>query len=71
MRKLTDKQEEILNVIYNYVLKNGFSPSIREIMASVNISSTSTIKGHLDKMKAKNYITWREGMPRTIKIINK
>jgi SOS-response transcriptional repressor LexA len=38
-------------------------------MKIVNLKSSSTIKGHLDCLKAKGFITWEPGLPRTLKII--
>ncbi|KIL72567.1 hypothetical protein SD78_4152 [Bacillus badius] len=33
--------------------------------------SSSTVKGYLDKLKREGYVTWNEGMPRTLRIEEK
>jgi SOS-response transcriptional repressor LexA len=35
----------------------------------MNLVSASTIKKHLDTLKKKGYVSWEEGRPRTLNII--
>ncbi|USK33321.1 transcriptional regulator [Bacillus sp. F19] len=69
-RTLTDKQNEVLNALCDFINKEGLPPSYRDLMKIVNLKSSSTIKGHLDCLKAKGFITWEPGLPRTLKIIS-
>lgn len=69
MRDLTMKQQRVLNYISEYTSAKNYSPSIREIQEGMMLSSPSTIKGHLDTLKRKGYITWRPGQPRTLAVI--
>ncbi|MCM3599024.1 transcriptional regulator [Metabacillus idriensis] len=66
---LTDKQNEVLNALYEFIKKEGLPPSYRDLMKIVNLKSSSTIKGHLDRLKEKGFITWEPGLPRTLKIV--
>jgi SOS-response transcriptional repressor LexA len=67
--KLTDKEKQILKAIINYIDKNEISPTVREIADITQIKSTSTVQGHLEKLKNKGYIGRRETMPRTIRVL--
>lgn len=71
MEKLTSKQQTIFDFIKNKVNEIGIVPSIREICAGVNLSSTSTVKFHLDNIEKKGYIKRQTGKNRTIEIIDK
>lgn len=66
---LTDKQREILDIIKDFISKNGYSPSIREICKIANLSSTATVHAHLNNLKEKGYISCVDGKVRTIRII--
>ena len=54
-----------------YAEKKNYPPSIREIGQAVELKSTSTVKGHLDRLRARGYITWEEGKPRTLRLTHK
>jgi len=56
MESLTDKQREILQVIRANIEKKGYSPTVREIGAAVNLSSSCSVKKHLDTLEAKGRI---------------
>ena len=60
-------QEKILNFITTYSSESGFAPSIREICASVNIKSTSTVSYHLNKLVERGLLTRRDGTSRSIR----
>ncbi|AUS12461.1 MULTISPECIES: LexA family protein [Bacillus] len=69
MRKITERQFETLQVIENYIKEKGFAPTYRELMNLLGLTSTSTVKGLLDALKRKEYVTWEVGSPRTLKIV--
>ena len=48
--------ENILAVIREYIEENGFSPSIRDIQDRTNITSTSKVQRHLNKLADQGYI---------------
>ncbi|MCP1460221.1 MULTISPECIES: LexA family protein [Bacillus] len=68
MRDMTKRQSETLQAIIHFINEHGVAPTYRELMKHLGLSSTSTVKGHLDKLKEKNYITWQNGCPRTLKL---
>ncbi len=48
--KLTDRQRRILDYIQDFSTENGYPPSIRQIGASVGISSTSVVNYNLNRL---------------------
>ena len=47
MRKLSDRQQRILDFVGEYTADHGYPPSIREIGQAVGISSTSVVDYNL------------------------
>ncbi|MBV9852343.1 MAG: transcriptional repressor LexA [Armatimonadetes bacterium] len=56
MKALTDKQRQILETIRRGIEKRGHAPTLREIGATVGLSSSCTVKKHLDSLEAKGHI---------------
>jgi repressor LexA len=66
---LTQKQQNILQFILDYVQREGYPPSIREMGREFNIGSLRGVTVHLDALVRKGYIT-RANTPRSIKVIH-
>ncbi|OLN21309.1 hypothetical protein BTO30_15630 [Domibacillus antri] len=49
--------------------EKNYPPAIRDICERLNLASSSTVKGHLDLLKKKGYLTWEEGKPRTLRML--
>lgn len=58
----------ILQFIKNYTNDNGWAPSVREISASVNATSTGTANYHLGHLDAQGYIVRKARTARAIRI---
>jgi repressor LexA len=69
-KELTERQNEILTFIKEFVRENGFPPTLREIGKSFEISSTFGVKRHLDALEKKGYIRIESNASRGIAIIN-
>lgn len=54
--KLSERQNSMLDYIWNYIQKHGRPPTIREIGAAVGISSTSVVNYNLNKLRERGYI---------------
>lgn len=68
-KKNTDtKQLEILRYIYDTVKRRGFPPTVREICAAVELSSTSTVHGHLARLERKGLLIKDATKPRALEI---
>ena len=68
MEKLTNKQTEILNTIKKFIADKGYAPTIRELCALCNLSSTATMFVHLKNLTNKGYINQTENKFRTIEL---
>ena len=54
MTKASEKRQlAVLQYIYDCVEERGYPPTVREIGKVVNLSSTSTVHGHLSKLEKK------------------
>ncbi|WP_273128916.1 transcriptional regulator [Bacillus weihaiensis] len=69
---LTSRQQDVLNALKKYMKENDVeAPSYRELGQELNWKSSSTVCGYLNKLKEAGYVTWREGRPRTLKVVKK
>lgn len=66
--ELGPKEKQVYDYIKEVILKNGYSPSIRDICTAVGIKSTSTVHACLDRLEHKGWITKVNGKSRTIRI---
>ena len=69
MPKLTEnRQIEILKFIHTRVTEKGYPPTVREIGEAVQLSSTSTVHGHLSRLEKKGLILRDPTKPRAIEL---
>lgn len=66
-----NKQLDILQYIYDTVENKGFPPTVREICAAVDLSSTSTVHGHLARLEQRGLILKDATKPRAIEVTKK
>jgi repressor LexA len=67
---LTKRQEMILQYVLDYVQREGYPPSIREIGRDFQIGSLRGVTVHLDALERKGFIS-RSNTPRSIKVIHR
>ncbi|EQB87436.1 LexA repressor [bioreactor metagenome] len=65
----SNKQSEIYEYIKQQVALKGYPPSVREICQAVNLSSTSTVHGHLSRLEKKGLIRRDPTKPRAIELL--
>lgn len=70
MKKLTQKQQLVLDFINEFVLTHGYPPSVREIGKGVGLSSPSTVYVHLAKLREAGYVVDPRGKSRAISPVN-
>ena len=68
---MSEKEKEILEIIKSFIEEKGYSPTIREICILSGLSSTSSVHGHIKRLKAKGHITSGVDMPRSIALTKK
>ena len=69
MKPLTDRQQAIYDFIVAHQKKNGFPPTIRELMAQFDIGSTNGIRWHLKYIQKKGKIRVVPGISRGIVVL--
>ena len=65
---LSERQTEILRIIYKHLSENGFVPTIREIGQVTGIKSTSTISYHLLHLINHGYLIKEPGRARAYRL---
>ncbi|MHC5373758.1 transcriptional repressor LexA [Enterococcus sp. LJL120] len=69
MAKRTEsRQLEVLQYIHDRVTAKGYPPTVREIGEAVNLSSTSTVHGHLSRLEKKGLLQRDPTKPRAIEL---
>lgn len=69
MEKLTRKQQQIFEFIKSHMDTYNRPPSMREIAAEFNLSSTNGVSQHLDALEKKRYIRRSKFISRGIEIL--
>lgn len=69
MNNISPREKEILDAIVNYIEKNQYPPTVREIGAMVGLKSTSSVQTHLVNMIEKGLIESEKiNIPRAIRV---
>lgn len=68
--KLTKKQLAVLNFLEEFTEENGYSPSYREIMVGMGLSSVSAVAEHIDNLVAKGVLRKVPGAARSLEILD-
>lgn len=67
---LTEKERQMYDYISESISKNGYSPSVRDIMAHLGIRSTSTVHTYIGKLEEKGYIYKDGNKSRTLRTVD-
>lgn len=65
---LKSKDKEIYEFIKKSISEQGYCPSVRDILASLNIKSTSTVHAALCRLEDEGLIVREDGKSRAIRI---
>jgi repressor LexA len=66
---LTWRRRRILQVIDEYAVAHGCSPSNREIATAVGLQSPSAVHHHLQALKTAGLVSYEAGSPRTVRVL--
>ena len=69
-KKLTKKQLAVLEYIGDFTEAQGYSPSYREIMAGLGLTSVSAVAEHVDNLVAKGVLRKVPGAARSLEILD-
>lgn len=67
---LSERQQAILDYIRKFLRENEYPPSIREIMHTLGISSTSVVNYNLNALVREGCITRRKELARGIRLVD-
>jgi repressor LexA len=67
---ITDRQQQILDLILETVNRRGYPPSVREIGDAVGLSSPSTVHSHLSSLVEQGYLRRDPTKPRAIEVVD-
>ncbi len=70
-KKLSSRQSRIFTTIQNFIETHGYPPTVRDITAACDISSTSVTDYNLDILCERGYIDRAEGISRGISLTGK
>ena len=68
--KLTKKQLAVIDFIQDYTDENGSSPSYREIMEGLGLTSVSAVAEHIDNLISKGALRKTPGEARSLEILD-
>ena len=68
--KLTKKQMLIIEFISDYTANHGVSPTYREIMTALGLSSVSAVAEHINNLVAKNALKKVPGSARSLEVLD-
>ena len=69
-QQLTNRQAEVLEHIKQFIAKNGYPPSTRDVMELAGISSPNGAVCHLRALEAKGHIRRNERIARSIVVLD-
>ncbi|MEL6403762.1 MAG: transcriptional repressor LexA [Chloroflexota bacterium] len=67
--KLSERQQNILRFMFDYMQRQGFPPTIREIGEATDINSTSVVNYNLNKLVDAGYLDRVDSVSRGLRII--
>lgn len=66
---MTERQREVYEAIITYIDDNKISPTIRELCEILNVRSTSTMYGLVNRLAEKGLIKKKKDSPRSISVV--
>ncbi len=67
--KLSKRQQAILQYVKQFIDKNGYPPTIREIGSQIGVASTSVVNYNLNKLVEAGYIERSDRVSRGIRLV--
>lgn len=68
--KLTKKQALIIDFIKDFTAAHGESPSYREIMTALGLTSVSAVAEHVENLVAKGALRKTPGAARSLEVVD-
>ena len=71
MKPITDRQQQVLDCINQYIDRYGYPPTLREIATALNINGTLGVLKHLRALEKKGAISKRKGSSRGLHVTDR
>lgn len=71
LAKITTRQKELLNIIYNHIAISGFPPTFDEMKLELDVSSNQAVIDFLNSLEGNGFIERQKGSARGILICEK
>jgi repressor LexA len=68
VQNLTERQQEVLEIIRRHMSRNGEAPTVREIAKALGVSSTCTVQKHIEALEKKGCLSKSKYGYRSIEI---
>ncbi|MBR3414687.1 hypothetical protein IKG73_01565 [Candidatus Saccharibacteria bacterium] len=68
--KLTKKQTAVYNFIKEFIEENNYSPSYRDIMTGLGLSSVSAVAEHVDNLVRLGALKKSPGAARSLEVVD-
>jgi repressor LexA len=69
VKTLSSKQQKIIEFIHQFLVDNGYPPTVREIVSGCGISSTSVVNYNLNILEQEGYIRRHPEVSRGIELL--
>jgi len=69
VKALSSKQQKIIEFIHQFLVDNGYPPTVREIVSGCGISSTSVVNYNLNILEQEGYIRRHPEVSRGIELL--
>jgi repressor LexA len=69
-KKLSNRRQQILDFIHEFIRENGIPPTVRDIQKACNISSTSVVDYNLRLLGRDGYLNRRPDVARGIELLD-
>ena len=69
--KLPPGQRKTLEASRQFIVDNGYPPTVEQLRIATGLKAVSTVHYHLLALKKKGFVYWNRGEARTLRIIEK
>ena len=67
---LTQNQQRVLNSLAAFWQERQIPPTVRDLTTRLGFESTNAVRGHLEALRRKGYVTWEPKVQRSIRILS-
>ena len=71
MARVSQRRQQILNFIREFIDRKGYPPTVRDILHSCQISSPAVVQHHLKVLENKGHISHEPGIRRSITLTDR